>query len=260
MQKTDQKAVLVMGILNVTPDSFYEGSRVTDEASVGARVEQILREGGDIIDVGACSTRPGADIVDEEEEMRRLDFALGVVRRTAPEAVVSVDTFREGVACRCVGDWGVNVINDISGGNEEMYRAVARRKVGYVLTHNDPDGRSNTPGKAALWLSDRLERLRALGAEDVWLDPGFGFHKTLQENWALLRGLGEIAALGAPVLAGVSRKSMIWRLLDISPAEALNATTATHVLALQQGASVLRVHDVKAAVETVKIVNNFRNQ
>ena len=257
MQKTDQNKVQVMGILNVTPDSFYGESRQMTEEAIAARAAQILAEGGDIIDIGACSTRPGAEIVDEAEEIRRLDFALETVRRRYPNARLSVDTFREGVALRCVRKWGVAMINDISGGDDAMFRLAAMSGAGYVLTHNDPTGRSNTPEGVAAWLADRLQRLRAMGVENVWLDPGFGFHKTLDENWGLLRGLEKITALDAPVLVGVSRKSMIYKLLDTTPEGALNGTTAANTLALTKGAHILRVHDVREAVETIRIMESM---
>jgi len=257
MQTTKQNKVQVMGILNVTPDSFYARSRQETEAAVAARAEQILAEGGDIIDIGACSTRPGAEIVSEAEEMRRLGIALSTVRSLYPDARLSVDTFREGVAMECVSNWGVSIINDISGGDTGMYLMTSKLGAGYVLTHNDPTGRSNTPEGVAVWLSDRLQRLRAMGVREVWLDPGFGFNKTLDENWDLLRGLRKITALDAPVLVGLSRKSMIYKLLNANPERALNGTTAAHMAALQAGASVLRVHDVREAVETVRILEKL---
>lgn len=255
MQTTDQNKIQVMGILNVTPDSFYKESRQVTEEAVAARAGQILAEGGDMIDIGACSTRPGAQPVSEAEEIRRLDVALETVRRLYPDARLSVDTFREEVANRCIRKWGVAMINDISGGDEAMFRLAAMSGAGYVLTHNDPTGRSNTPEEVAAWLAARLQRLRISGVGEVWLDPGFGFNKTLEENWTLLHGLEKITALGAPVLVGVSRKSMIYKLLDTTPDGALNGTTVANTLALTKGAHILRVHDVREAVETIRIMD-----
>ena len=257
MHRTDENKVLVMGILNVTPDSFYKESRQVTEEAVAARATQILSEGGDIIDIGACSTRPGAEPVSEAEEIRRLDAALETVRGLYPDARLSVDTFREGVACRCVRKWGVGMINDISGGDDAMFRLAAMSGAGYVLTHNDPTGRSNSPKGVAAWLAAKLQRLRKSGVGEVWLDPGFGFNKTLEENWSLLRGLEEITALDAPVLVGISRKSMIYKLLDTTPEGALNGTTVVNTLALAKGAHILRVHDVREASEVIRIMESM---
>ncbi len=253
----------VMGILNVTPDSFYSASRVEDSDSILARATQILSEGGRVIDVGAFSTRPGASEVSEDEEMRRLERALSVIRDSFPDALVSVDTFRAAVARRCVRDYGVQIINDVSGGqlDDALLETVADLRVPYVLTHSGgladaATTSSSTPVEdVCRFFAARLQQLNDLGISDVILDPGFGFGKTLQQNYQVLQRLADIVSLfpDCPMLVGVSRKSMVYRLLDISPDEALNGTTALHTIALQAGANILRVHDVRAAVETVRI-------
>ena len=253
-QLMDLSRPVVMGILNLTPDSFYADSRMQTEDEVEARVRQILAEGAAIIDVGACSTRPGASFVSEAEEIRRLEWGLQVLRRVAPDAVVSVDTFRASVARRCVEAYGVQIVNDISGGDQDkaMFPTVADLGVPYVLTHNAQNEGDLLAGML-LYLGARVERLHALGVKDILLDPGFGFGKTLEENYLLMRRFADLSVLELPLLVGVSRKSMIYRLLDITPQEALNGTTVLHTLALMQGAAVLRVHDVRQAVETIKI-------
>lgn len=263
----------VMGILNVTPDSFYAASRVTDAEAVVARARQILDEGGRIVDVGACSTRPGSTPVSEDEEWRRLDGALSALRHELPEAVLSVDTFRAAVARRSVQEYGVQLINDISGGerDEKMFETVAALGVPYVLTHDGDNafGGETTKHNAVadeVWLStvarylaERLQRLYDLGVADVILDPGFGFGKTLEQNYLLLHRLSDFIRLfpSCPFLVGVSRKRMVWQLLGITPDEALNGTTVLNTVALQAGAHLLRVHDVRAAVETVSITSKL---
>ncbi len=266
---TDFSQPQVMGILNVTPDSFYAASRVQEETAIRERVAQMLAEGADLIDVGAFSTRPGASEVLEAEEMQRLDSALTAVRRYAPEALVSVDTFRAGVARRCVRDFGVQIINDVSGGvlDDTLFETVAELQVPYVLTHSG--GLADAPTTTTdtfiedlcRFFAERLQRLYELGVADVILDPGFGFGKTLEQNYQLMHRLSDIVGLfpDNPLLVGVSRKSMIYKLLDISPEEALNGTTVLHALALQAGARILRVHDVRAAVEAVKIMGQLKN-
>ncbi len=267
----------VMGILNVTPDSFYAASRTHGVEAVVARARQILDEGGRIVDVGACSTRPGSTPVDEDEEWRRLDGALSALRHELPEAVLSVDTFRAGVARRCVEEYGVQIINDISGGERDakMFETVAELGVPYVLTHDGTNaltlvGSSSpfpTPSAAdeaylasvARYLADRLQQLYDLGVADVILDPGFGFGKTMEQNYLLLHRLSDFMHLfpDNAFLVGVSRKRMVWQLLGITSDEALNGTTVLHTLALQAGAHLLRVHDVRAAVEAVTITSKL---
>lgn len=253
----------VMGILNVTPDSFYAGSRTPGAEAVAARVRQIRDEGADFIDIGAYSSRPGAADVPAAEEMERLRMGLGVIAREAPEMPVSVDTFRADVARMCVEEYGVSIINDIAGGQLDaaMFDTVARLGVPYVLMHmqGTPQTMQREPhyddvvAEVFQTLARGAQRLHTMGAADVILDPGFGFGKTVAQNYDLLAHLDELVALGLPVLVGVSRKSMIWRLVGGGPEDALNGTTAIHAIALMKGASILRVHDVKAATEAVKI-------
>ncbi len=254
----------VMGILNVTPDSFYEGSRRQTEQEIRQRVQELLAEGASIIDVGAQSTRPGAQDVGAKEEMERLARALDVMRAEHPDAVISVDTFRACVARECVEKYGVDIINDISGGDmdAEMFSTVAGLGVPYVLMHikGTPKDMQLNPRYDHLvpevmkYFSERLLRLRELGQKDIILDPGFGFGKTLEHNYELMRHLEELKAFDLPLLVGISRKSMISRLLGCATDESLNGTTALNTIALTKGANVLRVHDVKACVEAIKIV------
>ena len=258
----------VMGIVNVTPDSFYGGSRVADEQSLVGRIRQMLDEGVDVIDVGACSTRPGSQSVDAQGEMERLQWALAVIGREAPESIVSVDTYRAAVAQRCVEEWGVDIINDISGGmlDEAMFETVARLHVPYVLMHmrGTPETMSsltdydNVAADVLEWMARRIDQLRQMGVADVIADPGFGFAKTLEQNYELLARLDAFHALDAPLLVGVSRKRMIYTPLDCSADDALNGTTVINTLALERGAHILRVHDVRAAVEAVKLVSLAR--
>lgn len=253
----------VMGILNVTPDSFFASSRTQTEAEIAQRALEIAEEGGDIIDVGAYSTRPGATDISEEEELRRLQFALQIVRRELPKAVISVDTFRASVAKICVEEEGAHIINDISGGeiDHEMFRTVARLGVPYILTHinGTPQTMQNVQCKEDvlhelfLYFARKLMILRQLGAKDVILDPGFGFGKTLEQNYQIMSHLQDFHEFGIPLLVGVSRKSMVYKLLDATPEEALTGTTALHAVALSKNCHFLRVHDVKAARETVEI-------
>ena len=258
----------VMGIINVTPDSFYSGSRVNDERSLIERVRQMLDEGADVLDVGACSTRPGSEQVDARQEMERLQWALGVMRREAPDAIISVDTYRADVARRCVEEWGADIVNDISGGliDEAMFATVAELQVPYVLMHmrGTPETMSsltdydNVAAEVLEWMARRIDELRQLGVADVIADPGFGFAKTQEQNYELLARLEAFHALNAPLLVGVSRKRMIYTPLGCTADEALNGTTVINTIALQQGAHILRVHDVKAAVEAVRLTTLLR--
>lgn len=255
----------VMAIVNATPDSFYAGSRNVSENEITERVTLAIDEGADIIDVGAYSSRPGADDVSEDEELRRLETALNAVRRVDNHIPVSVDTFRANVARRCVREFGADIINDISGGelDPKMFETVAELRVPYILMHmrgtpstmqsltDYPEG--VTAGVIAE-LAPKLERLSLLGVNDVIVDPGFGFAKTLEQNYQLLHDLQAFEMLGRPVLVGISRKSMLSRLLGITADQALNATTVLNTAALERGAAVLRVHDVRAAREAVEII------
>ena len=263
---------VVMGILNLTPDSFYSGSRMlsaeqeTPEATahrIRQRVRTILEEGGDMIDVGACRTRPGSDEVSTAEEMQRLSEGLAVIRDEAPEAIISVDTYRADVAQMCVRDYGVQIINDISGGelDRAMFHTIGRLGVPYILMHmqGKPRDMQNQPhyddvtAEVISYLARRAQQLRDHRVTDIIADPGFGFGKTLVHNYEMMQHLECFHELGMPLLIGISRKSMIYRLFGTSPLEALNGTTALHVIALQKGAHILRVHDVRAAVEAVRI-------
>ena len=256
----------VMGILNVTPDSFFADSRKQTEEEIAKRAEQILEEGAVMIDVGAFSTRPGAAMVSEEEESARLHLALSVIRRNHPEAVLSVDTFRPTVAKRVIEEFGDCVINDVGGltagpdgaladdpiRREEMFRLVSSMHVPYIYMTS-----AATLREVLLDFAEKAQQLRDLGQKDIILDPGFGFGKTTDQDYALMGELEKLQVMQLPILVGISRKSMIWRRLGITPAEALNGTTALHAVALLKGANILRVHDVKAAVETVKLIQTL---
>lgn len=264
----DLQTPVVMGILNATPDSFYADSRTQTEAEIAARVHQIVDEGAGIIDVGAYSSRPGADDVPAEEEARRLRHALDIVRREAPDAIISVDTFRADVAKMCIEEGGAHIINDISGGtlDKNMFRTVARLRVPYILMHiqGEPHTMQQAPHydnleqEVFLFLSQRVDQLHQLGVADIILDPGFGFGKTLAHNYELMNRLEDFREFDLPLLVGISRKSMIYKLLGTTPAEALGGTIALNTIALMKGAHILRVHDVRAAVETVRIVETMK--
>ena len=245
----------VMGILNVTPDSFYTGSRMQIEQEILGRAHQILAEGAAMIDIGGCSTRPGSEPVSETDEMERLRLALGVVRREFPRAVISVDTFRPDVARMVVEEYGADIINDVSEGGVEMYRMVARLRVPYILMSVQP-----TLHDMLLAFAREVQQLRDLGVKDMILDPGFGFGKTVVQNYQVMNGLERLQVMDLPLLVGVSRKSMIFKLLGLTPEESLNGTSVLNTIALMKGASILRVHDVKEAVECVRIVESLNGQ
>ena len=251
---------VVMGILNATPDSFYKHEEGAE--ALAHHALQMLEEGASILDVGACSTRPGFTPPDEEEEMRRLKGALSALRKVAPKAILSVDTFRASVAKMCVEGFGVQMVNDISGGelDKEMFKTVAELGVPYILTHNaNLDETEDAPFMAALLreMGGKVETLHELGVCDIILDPGFGFGKTLEQNYILMRNLEVLHELNLPLLVGVSHKSMIYKLLNVTPDEALNGTTALQTVALEKGAHILRAHEVREAVECVKIINKL---
>lgn len=253
----------VMGILNLTPDSFYADSRKQNEAEIVARIYQIYTEGGSIIDVGAYSSRPNASHISAREEMERLRKGLQIILRERPDAVISVDTFRADVARMCVEEYGAALINDISAGemDADMFTTVARLGVPYILMHmqGTPQNMQQQPRYENLlkdilyYFARKVQQLRDLGAKDLIIDPGFGFGKTLEHNYELLDRLEEFQIFELPLLVGVSRKSMIYKLLGGTPEDALNGTTAVNALALDRGADILRVHDVKAAAEAVQI-------
>ena len=251
-QLLDLSRPLVMGILNATPDSFYADSRQQTEEDIAVCSRKILAEGAAIIDVGGCSTRPGGEVVTEAEEMQRLRMALGVIRREQPQAVVSVDTFRPDVARMAVEEFGADIINDVSGGTPEMFRMVTRLRVPYILMSLQP-----TMREMLLSFAEKVQQLRDMGANDIILDPGFGFGKTLEQNYEIMNELEKLLVMELPLLVGISRKSMIYRLFDCTPQEALNGTTTLDTIALMKGASILRVHDVKEAVECVSILHQL---
>lgn len=258
----------VMGILNVTPDSFYAGSRKQTEEEIAMRAESILNEGGTIIDIGGYSSRPDAAEVSEEEEMARLEMALRIITRNYPDAILSVDTFRSAIARRCVEEFGVAIINDISGGelDTDMFPTIAKLKVPYIMMHmrGTPQTMQQFTHYTHLtadilqWFAERVEKLYQMGANDIIIDPGFGFSKTLEQNYDLMRHLSDFRLLELPLLVGISRKSMIYKLLGGTPSDSLNGTIVLNTFALMNGADILRVHDVRAAVETVKIVGQLR--
>ena len=252
----------VMGILNVTPDSFYSGSRKQTEQEIAARANQIVEEGGVFIDVGAFSTRPGATEVDEAEEARRLKWALGIVRREQPDVPVSVDTYRPSVARRCIEEWGADIINDVSEGgltgivntpiheSGSMFELVGELRVPYILMSVKP-----TLREMLLAFASEVQQLRDLGAKDIILDPGYGFGKTLEQNYQIMAEAERLLVLELPVLAGISRKSMIYKLTGGTPETSLCGTVALNTVSLMKGAGILRVHDVKEAVDTVRMVS-----
>ena len=256
---------LIMGILNVTPDSFFADSRKQDEAAIDVRIQQILSEGGDLIDLGGYSSRPDAAEVTPAEEMRRLEMALSLLQRHYPQVPVSVDTFRADIARRCAEEYGVAMINDISGGelDAQMFSTVADLHIPYIMMHmrGTPQTMQQHCDYTDLmeeimrYFARKVEQLRLLGVNDIILDPGFGFSKTLVQNYELMAHLNEFKAFDLPLLVGVSRKSMIYKLLGGTPADSLNGTTVLHTYALLHGANILRVHDVKAAVEVRTIIN-----
>ena len=264
----DLSTPCVMGILNLTPDSFYAHSRMETDEAIAARTHQIVDEGAAIIDVGAYSSRPGAADVSAGEEMARLRRGLEIIRREVPEAVVSVDTFRADVARMCVEEYGVAIVNDISAGelDKDMFATVAELRVPYVMMHmlGRPQDMQQAPHydnvvrEVFLYFARKVQQLRDMGAYDLVLDPGFGFGKTLEHNYELMARLEEFSVFELPLLVGISRKSMIYKLLGISPEEALNGTTVLHTIALQKGADILRVHDVRQAVEAVRIVEALK--
>lgn len=264
---TSLEVPLVMGILNITPDSFYADSRKQTEAAIEDRIQTILSEGGQIIDIGGYSSRPDAAEVSPEEEIKRLEVALKILNAHYPDVPVSVDTFRSVVARRTVEEYGVAMINDISGGelDAEMFDMVARLKVPYIMMHmrgTPQTMRQHTTygdmmEEIILYFARKVRQLRLMGVNDLILDPGFGFSKTIEQNYTLMAHLREFREFGLPLLVGVSRKSMIYKFLGGTPADSLNGTTVLNTYALMNGADILRVHDVRAAVEAVKIVSKL---
>lgn len=268
-QLIDISTPAVMGIINITPDSFFSGSRFNSEAAILERVGQIVDEGGSMVDVGAYSSRPGAENVSADIELARLLPALKVIRDRYPNLIVSVDTFRAEVAERVVTEGFADIINDISGGEMDgaMFDTVAHLKVPYILMHmqGTPDTMQLNPtyrdvvADVSLWLSERVDKLRSMGVNDIIIDPGFGFGKTVEHNYSMLNRLDEFRLFQLPLLVGLSRKSMIYKVLDGDPEGSLNGTTALNTVALLKGANILRVHDVKEAVECVKLVSELKS-
>lgn len=265
----DLSSPIVMGILNSTPDSFHSNSRNVTESEILHRAEVILREGGKIIDIGGYSTRPTADFVSQEEEIRRVSFAVELVIRNFPEAVISVDTFRSDVARHVCKNYNVPVINDVSGGtlDDKMFETVAELGVTYILMHmrGTPQTMQTLTGYDDLladilyFFERRIACLHRLGVKDIVIDPGFGFAKNIEQNYLLLKKMTYFEVLNTPILVGVSRKSMIQKVLSANSEESLNGTTAVNMIALLNNASILRVHDVKEAVEAVKIFEQYIN-
>lgn len=256
----------IMSIINATPDSFFAGSRAMCAAGIQERAEEALEQGADMIDLGGCSTRPGSQAPDESEELRRLEMALEAIRRVSSRVVVSVDTYRAEVARRCVCDLGADIINDISGGTLDpaMFEVVAQTRAPYVMTHTrgtaatmptltDYDSEGGVTAAVLKFFADRVGQLSDMGVADIILDPGFGFAKTVAQNWELMADMEALQVFNRPILAGISRKSMLTKPLAITANEALPATAAANLLALQHGASILRVHDTAAARQVIKI-------
>ena len=260
----------VMGIINVTPDSFYSGSRVVLEEEIIKTAAGMIEDGADILDVGGYSSRPGAAEVTQEEERTRVTGALRIISREFPETVISIDTFRSEIADEAVLEFGAGMINDISGGEADsgMFQVVSRLQVPYIMMHMQgvPGTMQDNPvydhvvANILRWFGERIVSLQSMGVNDIILDPGFGFGKTAAHNFELLRNLGDFSITGLPVLVGVSRKSMIWKALGITADEALNGTTVLNTVALLNGADILRVHDVKEAVQAVKLTEKLKKQ
>lgn len=263
----DLSSPVVMGIINMTPDSFFAGSRIGSEKHLLHSVEKMIKEGVAILDFGGYSSRPQAVDISEEEEFERLASGLEPTMKRFPNIPISVDTFRSGVARQVVENFGVGIINDISGGtlDDLMFETVAELRVAYILMHTKGTPQTmqsmtdydDVVADVMAFLQKRIAQLHQLGVKDIIADPGFGFAKTIDQNYELLHKLSYFQELNVPVLAGISRKSMIYKLLDIQPEDSLNGTTALNMLALQGGASILRVHDVKEAVETIRIYNRY---
>ena len=257
----------VMGILNVTPDSFYSGSRKQTEDEIESRVRQIIGEGASIIDIGAYSSRPNADDVSPSEEMERLRKGLTVIQRVAPDAIVSVDTFRADVAKMCVEEYGVGIVNDISGGmlDKDMFATVAKLGIPYILMHmqGTPQNMQQNPHyddvvkEVFMYFAEKVQRLRDLGVKDIILDPGYGFGKTIEHNYELMNHQEELLEFELPLLVGISRKSMIYKALGITADEALNGTSVLNTISLLKGANILRVHDVATCVEVVNLIQKL---
>ncbi|HZK03326.1 MAG TPA: dihydropteroate synthase [Bacteroidaceae bacterium] len=249
----------IIGILNVTPDSFFNSSRKMAGTDIVKRVKEIVKYGGAVIDIGACSTRPDSQPATLSEETERLRMALPIIRETAANVPVSVDTFRPEVAEVSIFDYGVSIINDISGGNEKMYRLVGASDITYVLTYNRRCDKEIL-NDMLFFFTERLDILAGFGAKKIILDPGFGFSKTIQDNYLIMKNIDKLRIFGLPIMVGVSRKSMIYKLVGGSPEQALNGTTVLNTIAAISNVNWLRVHDVREAFEVLRIVSFMNNQ
>ena len=257
----------IMGVLNITPDSFYRGSRLNSEAEIIDRASEMLQSGAAILDIGGYSSRPGADDIPEKEELKRVTGALKILRREFPSAILSLDTFRSSIADIAILEYGVDIINDVSAGtiDDKMFDIIEKHGVPYILMHmrGNPQNMQNNPvyddivTEIIRWFSAKKHELVLRGVRDIIIDPGFGFGKTIEHNFILLNNLERFNILDLPVLAGLSRKSMIWKTLGVSPEESLNGTVVLNTIALLKGVSILRVHDVSEAVEAVKLVGRL---
>ena len=258
----------VMGIINITPDSFYKGSRARTEKEIIGKAEVMLGEGADIIDIGGYSSRPGAPDISVKEESDRVLKAIRLVNREFPDALISIDSFRSVIAAAAVEECGATIINDISGGDadENMFSIVRRLNVPYIIMHmqGNPGNMQANPvyddvvADILQWFGNKITALQEAGVKDIIIDPGFGFGKTVAHNFELLRRLGDFAIAGLPVLAGLSRKSMIWKTLDITPDDSLNGTSVLNTVALLNGADIIRVHDVREAVQSIRLVEKIK--
>ncbi len=267
MAKLNLQEPQVMAIVNVTPDSFYASSRTIEADSITRRVEQVVKQGASIVDIGGYSSRPGADDISVEQEWERVELGLQAVERVGADVAISIDTFRVEVARRAYEHSGEIIVNDISGGSDEIYRFVGERSLPYILMHmrGTPQNMQGLLGYEDIveelkgYFLQRIARLKSFGAKDIILDPGFGFAKSVEDNYTLLKGLSEICDMGYPVLSGVSRKSMIYKVLETTPAESLTGTIALNWESLRAGASILRVHDVREASDVVRLFNHYQN-
>jgi len=259
----------VMGVINITPDSFYEGSRATEEKEILKAAAGIIEDGADIIDIGGYSSRPGAADVPPEEEKKRVLTAICLINKEFPEIIISIDTFRSEIAREAVSECGAHMINDISGGEADsnMFGVIQQLNVPYIIMHMQgmPENMQDNPvysdvvADILVWFSSKIDRLQSAGVKDIIIDPGFGFGKTIRHNFEILHCLGDFSISGLPLLVGMSRKSMIWKTLGVSPEEALNGTTVLNTIALMKGADILRVHDVKEAVQVVRLMEMIKN-
>jgi dihydropteroate synthase len=265
----DLETPKVMGIINITPDSFYKGSRYNTDNEILRAANGMIADGADILDIGGYSSRPGATNITAEEEGNRVLKAVKLINRALPEAIISIDTFRADIAMKAVAECGAHIINDISGGeaDSKMYSVVRKLNVPYIMMHmkGDPGNMQKNPvyddvvADILKWFGERIFKFRSAGLKDIIIDPGIGFGKTIDHNFELLRRLGDFSITGLPVLVGISRKSMIWKTLNISADEALNGTTALNAIAIFNGADILRVHDVKEAVQTVRLIKKVKD-